>query len=227
MGRFLTVDPLAEKYPSLSPFVYCANNPIMLFDPDGNYILDSKLKANTKFMKVIERLTNFCENVPRVQEKFNELNTNIDDFLTPGKGPKLIGLVQVNAGIYRNISLGYDCQTITLANDLIEKLSNAEKGKETHYYEAILIITLLHETAHWAWTTKLKGYSKGKGESKKDRPIEPYEMGRWIEGEIFSKGLEYDADNIFSPNDNKYWKTYHRSNSKSPYKMWLELTGGE
>lgn len=32
---FMGVDPLADKYPSLSPFAYCANNPIKLIDPDG------------------------------------------------------------------------------------------------------------------------------------------------------------------------------------------------
>jgi len=34
-GRFTTVDPLAEKYYSISPYAYCANNPINYIDPDG------------------------------------------------------------------------------------------------------------------------------------------------------------------------------------------------
>ncbi|MNX60752.1 hypothetical protein D3C86_916650 [compost metagenome] len=29
------VDPLTEKYPNESPYVYCANNPIIYIDPDG------------------------------------------------------------------------------------------------------------------------------------------------------------------------------------------------
>jgi len=33
--RFLSVDPLAEKHPDISPYVFCANNPIRYIDPDG------------------------------------------------------------------------------------------------------------------------------------------------------------------------------------------------
>ena len=35
IGRFTTVDPLAEKYYSISPYAYCANNPLRYIDPTG------------------------------------------------------------------------------------------------------------------------------------------------------------------------------------------------
>ncbi len=35
LSIWLSVDPMADKYPSLSPYVYCANNPIKLVDPNG------------------------------------------------------------------------------------------------------------------------------------------------------------------------------------------------
>ena len=34
-GRFLSVDPLADRFPSLCPYNYCFNNPLNLVDPDG------------------------------------------------------------------------------------------------------------------------------------------------------------------------------------------------
>ena len=37
-GRFMTVDPMAEKYPGISPYMYCAGNPIAYIDPDGMQI---------------------------------------------------------------------------------------------------------------------------------------------------------------------------------------------
>jgi hypothetical protein len=33
---WLSVDPMADKYPNLSPYNYCMNNPIMLIDPNGD-----------------------------------------------------------------------------------------------------------------------------------------------------------------------------------------------
>ena len=34
-GRFTAIDPLCEKYFALSPYVFCANNPVNYIDPDG------------------------------------------------------------------------------------------------------------------------------------------------------------------------------------------------
>ena len=34
--RFTTIDPMAEKYYGVSPYVYCADSPVNAFDPTGN-----------------------------------------------------------------------------------------------------------------------------------------------------------------------------------------------
>ena len=38
LGRFTSVDPLAEKYYSVSPYAYCANNPVRYVDLHGDSI---------------------------------------------------------------------------------------------------------------------------------------------------------------------------------------------
>jgi RHS repeat-associated protein len=35
---WLSVDPMSDKYPSLSPYAYCADNPVKLVDPSGEEI---------------------------------------------------------------------------------------------------------------------------------------------------------------------------------------------
>lgn len=35
LSIWLSVDPMAAKYPSLSPYTYCADNPVILVDPNG------------------------------------------------------------------------------------------------------------------------------------------------------------------------------------------------
>ena len=35
LSIWLSVDPMSDKYPSLSPYVYCADNSVKLVDPNG------------------------------------------------------------------------------------------------------------------------------------------------------------------------------------------------
>ena len=39
---WISVDPLAEKYPNVGSYVYCFNNPVKFFDPDGKAIFYSR-----------------------------------------------------------------------------------------------------------------------------------------------------------------------------------------
>ena len=35
LAGWLSVDPMADKFPSISPYAYCVWNPVKLVDPDG------------------------------------------------------------------------------------------------------------------------------------------------------------------------------------------------
>lgn len=45
VGRFTTVDPLAEKYYSWSPYAYVMNNPLKYTDPTGMYVSEESVGA--------------------------------------------------------------------------------------------------------------------------------------------------------------------------------------
>ncbi|MCT4688517.1 RHS repeat domain-containing protein [Vallitalea sp.] len=39
LGRWFNMDPKSEKYPFVSPYVFCLNNPIRVIDPDGKDVI--------------------------------------------------------------------------------------------------------------------------------------------------------------------------------------------
>ncbi|MDA3616115.1 RHS repeat-associated core domain-containing protein, partial [Polluticaenibacter yanchengensis] len=60
LARWLSVDAKAGKYPSISAYAFCLNNPIVFIDPDGNDVILFDQKGNkvatiTKAGTVIEK----------------------------------------------------------------------------------------------------------------------------------------------------------------------------
>ena len=52
LSIWLSVDPMAAKYPSLSPYVYCADNPVKLVDPNGETWVDADGNEITDHSKI-------------------------------------------------------------------------------------------------------------------------------------------------------------------------------
>jgi len=48
LSIWLSVDPMSDKYPSLSPYTYCADNPVKLVDPNGEEIWIIGSDENTR-----------------------------------------------------------------------------------------------------------------------------------------------------------------------------------
>ncbi len=68
-GRFAGIDPLCEKYPHLSPYAYCGNDPVNFVDPTGMIIEENSLEE-------WERLKGIIEN------KMNSLSASINNIYT-------------------------------------------------------------------------------------------------------------------------------------------------
>ena len=65
MTGWLSVDPMADKYPNISPYVYCGWNPVRLVDPDGRDIEIVKDDEN----KTVSIRGNFYYNKDEIGEQ--------------------------------------------------------------------------------------------------------------------------------------------------------------
>ena len=51
-----STDPMADKYPSITPYNYCANNPVKLIDPNGDTITIPYARDRSRVLKMINSL---------------------------------------------------------------------------------------------------------------------------------------------------------------------------
>ena len=76
-GFWNSVDPLADKYPNVTPYLYCNGNPIMLVDPDGretqnwmNPTTDPELYENAEQFRLLYDNNNYTINIVAHGGKF-------------------------------------------------------------------------------------------------------------------------------------------------------------
>jgi len=203
---WLSVDPLADKYPSLSPYAYCANNPVILVDPDGRYgIPADKLEEYRRdypmFMKYLEHnVQNDVINSPNIMAgllKFSGGNLTVDKvkFATEwGFGPNLIivdnpgfdgdGWMLMGANGYYN----YSTNTIQISTRLVNQFENsASENMQAGLFG--IYVTLLHETVHYG------DYLDGLRQTSRDKSGFGSEPGLFFQWEVFySRKVKYGND---------------------------------
>ena len=62
-GIWLSVDPMADKYTSISPYAYCAWNPVKLFDPNGLDTFNYDLQSGNLISYKLEQEGKHCVNL--------------------------------------------------------------------------------------------------------------------------------------------------------------------
>jgi len=80
---WLSVDPLADKYPSMSPYMYCAGNPVRLVDVDGR---DWYIPEDAEYAKqLIEQAKERQKSYDSGSEEYNMLQEGIDGLTFMGE----------------------------------------------------------------------------------------------------------------------------------------------
>jgi RHS repeat-associated protein len=95
-GRWLSVDPMAGKYPGWSPYNFVLGNPIQFIDPDGAFTMDpNDIEKYPMVAKFLESLSDKFIIDGKLEPKFYEIYTalsgmnesEIISMLTWGEGP--------------------------------------------------------------------------------------------------------------------------------------------
>jgi len=155
MTMWLSVDPMADKYPGISPYAYCAWNPIKLVDPDGREVyvggLDEKIQQ--RLVKCLGQITGLKLAVKDGFLISSGINTNITEYSPSARKDLLEAIGNTDIRVYAEESDNYfdlkggDWGDIETNNIYIS--SSFHAGNEA--YDALtegLGMAFLHELGH-------------------------------------------------------------------------------
>lgn len=150
----MSVDPLADKYPGISPYAYCAWNPIKYVDPDGNRVgivgaynnEDGTTSVKTFYYDEVDGVRGFYHNGQRLETEYaNKATEAIGKIQDGGKYGKMLvdGVVKDDRTIYL-------CQSkINESQCKIGKLQWTANDSKLGNLAVPGFISLSHEFAHF------------------------------------------------------------------------------
>ncbi|MBP9989806.1 MAG: hypothetical protein KBT45_00005, partial [Bacteroidales bacterium] len=77
LTSFLSIDRYADKYPSLSPYHYCAWNPMVVVDPNGDTIVYTSEADRAYVMSLTQKKINGKKN-PNYSKAFAEKISDLE-----------------------------------------------------------------------------------------------------------------------------------------------------
>jgi hypothetical protein len=181
VSRWYSIDPLAEKFSSISPYVYAVNNPVLFVDPDGqeiwiNYGDNQKVKYDNG------KLYNDKGEVVTVKDDFVRVISGYLDIMgSTDLGKAVVDDLASSTNVY-----SYANETVKDENgntvDAMQFQANSDnKGGTikagymmTNAEDAKKLDGFSHETFH--------GYQQNNGETKND-------VGREVSANLFSQGV--------------------------------------
>ena len=159
-GRFMSIDPKAESFYHISPYTYCAGDPVNLVDPDGKMIGvkvgtevyfwrqlnnkwgfyngdDVKYSGSDKFIKKVEKAFRKIMRSKHAGQNLIKTLSECSDY---------IYINEYNAEHSKKLEI--DARTYCWGNEISWDIDNPEEVPTTAGYKATAYINLAHELAH-------------------------------------------------------------------------------
>ena len=157
-GVFISVDPLADKYPGWGAYVYCMNNPVEYIDPTGEFVFDPDEFPGLEYLiDDLEEMWN--ESSDEFKDAFYEFSgmdeEQVKEMFTDGMGPELTISdipAKIISGVERDVNGTYSLtkELISINDDVF---NNAIKYPDVNNRDIgsidVFQSTVLHEAVHY------------------------------------------------------------------------------
>ncbi len=197
-----SVDPLSEKFPWNSSYVYCNNNPVFFIDPNGMEFSPALRKRVNGFIHEID------EEEERIRKKIQKIESLIRDNNPTGSQSKQLERLNQNLQELKNTRNEIDVLSASSQVYDIRLDSNAGDGFFTYDFDSTdCIITLpYYETSLFAHELKhayqfetgalsIGLYTDGKPFYDKNDEVEAYERGALFGGRRYK---DYELPDRYS-----------------------------
>ena len=208
LGIWLSVDPMSDKYPSLSPYVYCADNPMRLVDLEGckwdsaAIIFVEKYKEEVNLrIGYINDLREKNNSTERLDLQFDEYNKILGELNDLGNDPNNIYRITNGVNLGKNVHGKVSYGGTNDAGLNIIQIDLASTGNVAFYLDP-----LAHELKH------AYQYFEGRlGFALDENGMQTPSNTKELEKEAHRRGRLFKGNTMIY---NKSFKTEHNINSQ-------------